>query len=255
VSNEPASVPELNLADALQRGIGSRLDRRFAGVHRRIYLALALLILALAATGLALWSELRGLKANLAQARVEADTIRERLARLDEHRAPATTAGTRAATDQTPQLGAIDEKLDRNLAEGARAVQAIADHRVLLDKLAVKLDENLAETKRAVEETIVRAEPKLTSAPALARSFTSMALSDEERQKIRSFFGVRKKEDASSYDAKIGEIAPDTAPLYPVPSLLYNDVPPLKGHRFFADEVSSTIIIIRPLDNRVVAIV
>ena len=149
-------MPELNLADALQRGIGSRLDRRFAGVHRRIYLALALLILALAATG-SRCGRLRGLKATLAQAKVEADTIRERLARLDEHRAPATTAGTRAATDQTPQLGAIDEKLDRNLAAGVRAVQAIADHRVLLDKLAVKLDENLAETKRAVEETIVRA--------------------------------------------------------------------------------------------------
>ena len=29
---EPTSVPELNLADALQRGIGLRLERRFAGL-------------------------------------------------------------------------------------------------------------------------------------------------------------------------------------------------------------------------------
>jgi hypothetical protein len=253
VSNQPTSVPELNLADALQRGIGSRLDRRFAGVHRRIYLALVLLIAALAAAGLALWSELRDLKANFAQARVEADTIQERLARLDQHRAPITA--TRAATDQTLQLGALDEKLDKNLATGARAIQAIADQRVLLDRLTEKLNENLTETKRTVEEAIVRVAPKSTSSPETAQSFESMTLSDEERQIIRNFFGVRKKQDASSYDAKVGEIAPDTAPLYPVPSLLYNDVPKLKDHRFFADEISGTIIIIRPLDNRVVAIV
>jgi hypothetical protein len=36
VSKEPTSVPELNLAEALQRAIGLRLDRRFTGVHRRI---------------------------------------------------------------------------------------------------------------------------------------------------------------------------------------------------------------------------
>jgi hypothetical protein len=254
VSNEPTSVPELNLADALQRGIGARLDRRFAGVHRRIYLALALLIVALAAAGLALWSELRDLNANFAKARVEADTIQERLARLDQ-RAPITTPGTRAATDQALQLGALDEKLDKNLATGARAIQAIVDQRVLLDRLAEKLDKNLAETKRTVEEAIVRVEPKWTSTPETAQSFESMTLSDDERQIIRDFFGVRKKQDASSYDAKVGEIAPDTAPLYPVPSLLFKVVPKLKDHRFFADETSGTIIITRPLDNRVVAIV
>ena len=52
MANEPTSVPELNLADALQRGIGARLDRRFAGVHRRIYLAVALVIAALFANNL-----------------------------------------------------------------------------------------------------------------------------------------------------------------------------------------------------------
>jgi hypothetical protein len=66
---------------------------------------------------------------------------------------------------------------------------------------------------------------------------------------------VRKKEDASRFDAKVGEIAPDSAPLYPVPSLLYSDLPKLKDHRFFADEVTGTIILVRPVDNRVVAIV
>ena len=74
-------------------------------------------------------------------------------------------------------------------------------------------------------------------------------------EKARPAVAVRKKQDASSYDAKVGEIAPDTAPLYPVPSLLFKVVPKLKDHRFFADEISGTIIIIRPLDNRVVAIV
>ena len=50
---------------------------------------------------------------------------------------------------------------------------------------------------------------------------------------------------------KVGEIAPDTAPLYPVPSVLYSEVPKLKDHRFFADEVTGTIILVRPLDNRI----
>ena len=255
VSNEPTSGPELNLADALQRGIGARLDRRFAGVHTRIYLAIALLVGALAAAGLALWSELRDLKANFAQARVEADAIKERLVRLDQNRALITTPGARAASDQPLQFGALNEKLDENLATGARTIQAIADQRVLLDRLAEKFNENLADTKRTVEEAIVRVERKSTSTPEIAKSFESMTLSDEERQIIRDFFGVRKKQDASSYDAKVGETAPDTAPLYPVPSLLFNNVPKLKDHRFFADEISGTIIIIRPLDNRVVAIV
>ena len=44
MSKEPASVPELNLADALQCGIGLRLDRRFAGVHKTNYFALTMLI-------------------------------------------------------------------------------------------------------------------------------------------------------------------------------------------------------------------
>ena len=82
-----------------------------------------------------------------------------------------------------------------------------------------------------------------------------MTLSDGERQIIRKFFGVRMKQDASGFDAKVGEIAPSTAPLYPIPSLLYGDVPKLKDHRFFADEVTGTIILVRPVDNRVVAIV
>ena len=79
MSKEPASVPELNLADALQRGMGLRLDRRFAGVHRRIYSALAMLIMALTATGIALWSELRDLKADLARAKADADAIKSKL--------------------------------------------------------------------------------------------------------------------------------------------------------------------------------
>jgi hypothetical protein len=29
---------------------------------------------------------------------------------------------------------------------------------------------------------------------------------------------------------------PETAPLYPVPSLLYEEISKLKDHRFFADE-------------------
>jgi hypothetical protein len=262
VSKEPTSVPELNLADALQRGIGLRLDRRFAGVHRRIYFALALLIMALTATGIALWSELRDLKADLAQAKADADAIKEhaadqevRLGRLDEkldNRAPKTIPDA----DQTAQLGKLDEKLDKNLAETARAIQGVADQRAQLGRLEEKLDKNLAETERAVQEAVIRIESKLpTTTQEGAPAFAAMTLSDEERQIIRKFFGVRKKQDASRFNGKVGEIAPDTAPLYPVPSVLYSEVPKLKDHRFFADEVTGTIILVRPVDNRVVAIV
>jgi hypothetical protein len=262
VSKEPTSVPELNLADALQRGIGLRLDRRFAGVHRRIYFALALLIMALTATGIALWSELRDLKADLAQAKADADAIKEqaadqevRLGRLDEkldNRAPKTIPDA----DQTAQLGKLDEKLDKNLAETARAIQGVADQRAQLGRLEEKLDKNLAETERAVQEAVIRIESKLPATTQEgAPAFAAMTLSDEERQIIRKFFGVRKKQDASRFNVKVGEIAPDTAPLYPVPSVLYSEVPKLKDHRFFADEVTGTIILVRPVDNRVVAIV
>jgi hypothetical protein len=82
-----------------------------------------------------------------------------------------------------------------------------------------------------------------------------MTLSDEESEIIRKFFGVKKKDDAVGLEAKVGEVAPDTAPLYPVPSLLYEEIPKLKDHRFFADETKGTIILVRPVDNRVVAIV
>ena len=60
-----------------------------------------------------------------------------------------------------------------------------------------------------------------------------MTLSDEESEIIRKFFGVKKKDDAVGLEAKVGEVAPDTAPLYPVPSLLYEEIPKLKDHRFF----------------------
>jgi hypothetical protein len=91
---------------------------------------------------------------------------------------------------------------------------------------------NLAETERAVQEAVARIESKLpTTIPKPTPTFASMTLSDEERDVIRKFFGVRKKEDATKFDAKVGAIAPDTAALYPIPSLLYSDVPKLKGYR------------------------
>jgi hypothetical protein len=211
VSKEPTSVPELNLAEALQRAIGLRLDRRFTGVHRRIYFALALLIFALAGTGIALWSELRDLKGDLARTRADADAVKaqvahhkERLAQLEENFDKRGVPHTPEAADQKVQLGKLDEKLDKNLIETARASQG----------------------------AMARIESKLpTTSPELTPTFASMTLSDEERDVIRKFFGVRKKEDATKFDAKVGAIAPDTAALYPIPSLLYSDVPKLKGYR------------------------
>jgi hypothetical protein len=250
VAEEPRSVPELNLADALQRGIGLRLDRRFTGVHGRIYFVAGLLIAALAAVGLALWSELHDLKADLALPKAPGGVSEEQIAL------------------QTTRLNRLDEKLDRNSAEAARANREVAEQGAQLARLDEKLDRNLAEATRPVreiadqtarlhslQEAALRIESSKESAapPETAFTFVAMTLSDGEREIIRKFFGVRKKDDAVGFDAKVGEIAPATAPLYPVPSLLYNDIPKLKDHRFFADETSGTIIIVRPSDNRVVA--
>jgi hypothetical protein len=266
VADEPRSVPELNLADALQRGIGLRLDRRFAGVNRRIYFSAGLLIAALAALGLALWSEFQDLKGDLALAKAPSGATEEQIAvqktqlsRLDERleRNSAETArALREVVDQAARLGRLDEKLDKNLTEAMRPVREIADQTARLQSLVEKLDKNLAEATHAMQDAAVRIESKESAVTSeTASTFVAMTLSDGEREIIRKFFGVRKKDDAIGFDAKVGEIASATAPLYPVPSLLYYDVPKLRDHRFFADETSGTIIIVRPSDNRVVAII
>jgi hypothetical protein len=265
VAEEPRSVPELNLADALQRGIGLRLDRRFTGVHGRIYFVAGLLIVALAAVGLALWAELHDLKADLAPANAPGGASEEQFAvqrtqlnkldeKLDRNSAEAARAN-REVAEQTARLARLDEKFDKNLTEATRPVREIADQTARLQSLVEKLDKNLAEATRALQEAAPRIESskELAAPPETASTFVAMTLSDGEREIIRKFFGVRKKDDAVGFDAKVGEIAPATAPLYPVPSLLYNDLPKLKDHRFFADETSGTIIIVRPSDNRVVA--
>ena len=250
VSNGPTSGTELNLADAVQRGIGLRLDRRFAAVHRRIYLALVVLITVLTATGTTLWVELRQIQADVARTRAEADATKEqaddqkvRLGRLDEKLqsyALKPEPDNRGIADHASRLNTLDEKLDKNLAETARVIQGVADQRRQLEKLAERVDKDI-ETQRAVTES------KLPiTQPELARAFAAMNLTAEERQVIREFFGVRQKEDATRFDVKVGEIAPASAPLYPVPSLLYDQVPKLQDHRFFADEVTGTVAIVRP---------
>jgi len=265
MADEPRSVPELNLADALQRGIGLRLDRRFTGVHGRIYFVAGLLIAALAAVGVALWSELRDLKADLALAKAPGSATEEQIAvqktqlskldeKLERNSAEAARA-MRELADQVARLARLDEKLDKNVTEATRPVREISDQTARLLGLVEKLDKNLAESTRALQEAELRIESSKESVapPETASTFVAMTLSDGEREIIRKFFGVRKKDDAVGFDAKVGEIAPATAPLYPIPSLLYNDLPKLKDHRFFADETSGTIIIVRPSDNRVVA--
>jgi hypothetical protein len=266
VADEPTSVPELNLADALQRGIGARLDRRFAGVHRRIYLAVALLIAALAAGGCMLWFEFERMKDELARATTDTAAVSEqasdqkaRLDRLDrklDESLAETLRAIRAFADQTARLDRLGEKLDRNLSDTTRTTPASTDQTTRLDALGEKLDKNLADTKRAIQESGSRVESAVsTIAPTRTAPFVAMALSAEERDIIRKFFGVRRKSDVVGFEARVGEIAPGTAPLYPVPSLLYDDVPKIKDHRFFADEAEGTIVLVRPEDNRIVAVI
>jgi hypothetical protein len=266
VADESTSVPELNLADALQRGIGARLDRRFAGVHRRIYFSVALLIAALAAGGCVLWLEFESLKDELARVTADAGAISEqitdqkaRLDRLDrklDESLAETLRAIRAFADQTARLDRLGEKLDKNLADTTRTIRAPTDQTARLDALSEKLDKNLADTMRAIQESGSRVESAVsTVAPARTAPFVAMTLSGEERETIRKFFGVRRKSDAVGFEARVGEIAPGTAPLYPVPSLLYDHVPKIKDHRFFADEAEGTIVLVRPEDNRIVAVI
>jgi len=281
VANESTSVPEFNLADALQRGIGARLDRRFSGVHTRIYLVGALLIAALAAGGALLWlqmlelqSEVADLRAALARAgnappREQASDQSARLARLEEKLdagSAETLRAIRTLPDQSARLDLLGEKLDKNASETARTLRTSADQAARLDGLGEKLDKTLADTTRAIQDSTRRMESTLSAtapasaapAPAAAATtapFVAMSLSAQERETIRTFFGVRRKNDAVAYEAKLGEVAPEAAPLYPVPNLLYDNVPKLKAHRFFADEAEGSIVLIRPEDNRVVAII
>ncbi len=93
---------------------------------------------------------------------------------------------------------------------------------------AGQIDKNLAELRRAIREAAIRTELTVsTTTPERTSPFVAMTLSDEEREIIRKFFGVKKKDDAVGLEAKVGEIAPETAPLYPVPSLLYEEIPKL----------------------------
>jgi len=266
VADESTSGPELNLADALQRGIGARLDRRFAGVHRRIYLAVVLLIAVLAAGACALWFEFESLKDEIARVKADAAAISEqtadqkaRLDRLDrklDDSLAETLRAILAFADQAARLDRLGEKLDKNLADSTRTVSASTDQTARLDALGEKLDKNLADTKRAIQESGSRVETAVsTVAPTRTAPFVAMTLSAEERETIRKFFGVRKKSDAVAFEARVGEIAPGAAPLYPVPSLLFDHVPKIKDHRFFADEAEGTIVLVRPEDNRVVAVI
>jgi hypothetical protein len=283
VADESTSVPEFNLADALQRSIGARLDRRFSGVHTRIYLVGGLLIAALAAAGALLWlqmlelqAEVADLRAGLARAgnappREQTSDQSARLARLEEKLdagSAETLRAIRALPDQSARLNQLGEKLDKNAAEAARTLRASADQATRLDGLGEKLDKTLADTTRALQDSTRRMESTLSAtapapapaaaaptATASAPPFAAMALSAQERETIRAFFGVRRKSDAVAYEAKLGDLAPEAAPLYPVPSLLYDNVRQLKAHRFFADEAEGTIVLIRPEDNRVVAII
>jgi hypothetical protein len=266
VADEMTSGPELNLADALQRGIGARLDRRFAGVHRRIYLAVVLLIAALAAGACALWFEFESLKDEIARVKADAAAISEqtadqkaRLDRLDrklDDSLAETLRAIRSFADQAARLDRLGEKLDKNLADTTRTVSPSTDQTARLDALGEKLDKNLADTKRAIQESGSRVETAVsTVAQTRTAPFVAITLSAEEREVIRKFFGVRKKSDAVAFEARVGEIAPGAAPLYPVPSLLYDHVPKIKDHRFFADEAEGTIVLVRPEDNRVVAVI
>jgi hypothetical protein len=144
-----------------------------------------------------------------------------------------------------------------NLKSDAGAIkEQLANLQSRLRWLDDTLDRNSAETVRAIREATIGSDRKLSSPNAPDRiSFVAMTLSISDREIIRKFFDLRRQPDVPSFDAKVGDIAPEKTPLYPVPDELSKALPALKGYRFFPDQADGTIILVRPLDNRVVAIV
>ena len=130
-----------------------------------------------------------------------------------------------------------------------------ADQRARLTRLDEKLDKNLAEIVRSIRQAgNPTASPVSTTMPERTSPFVAMTLSDEESEIIRKFFGVKKKDDAVGLEAKVGRSRRTQHPFIRCRAC-FTKIPKLKDHRFFADETKGTIILVRPVDNRVVAIV
>jgi len=124
--------------------------------------------------------ELRDLKGDLARSRADADAVKEqvarhkeRLARLDENLHKRGVPDTREAADQKVQLGKLDEKLDKNLIETARASQGVADQQTHLNGL---------ESKRHSRAAVVRVGTKSGPRAKLGqRTGRSLAIEEGRR--------------------------------------------------------------------------
>jgi uncharacterized protein YdhG (YjbR/CyaY superfamily) len=147
------------------------------------------------------------------------------------------------------ELRDLKGRLENVKADAGAIKEQLANLQSRLRWLDETLEKNSAEAVRAIREA---------AAPANAPDqipFVAMTLSANEREVIRKFFNLRKQPDSPGFDAKVGDIASQRTPLYPVPDDLSETVPKLKGYRFFPDQAAGTIVIVRSPDNRVVAII
>jgi hypothetical protein len=146
------------------------------------------------------------------------------------------------------ELGDLKDGLANLKADAGAIKEQLGNLQSRLRWLDETLDKNSTETVRAIQDAANRNTPD--QVPVVA-----MTLSVNEREVIRRFFDLRRQPDVPRFDAKVGDIAPQRAPLYPVPDDLAKTLPKLKGYRFFPDQADGTIILVRPLDNRIVAVI
>ena len=148
------------------------------------------------------------------------------------------------------ELRDLKGRLENVKADAGAIKEQLANLQSRLRWLDETLEKNSAEAVRAIREA--------AGAPANAPDqipFVAMTLSANEREVVRKFFNLRKQPNSPGFDAKVGSIASQRTPLYPVPDDLSETVPKLKRNRFFPDQAAGTIVIVRSPDNRVVAII
>jgi hypothetical protein len=117
------------------------------------------------------------------------------------------------------------------------------------------INTNLIAGQQRIERIVARIESKVdTQNSGISQTpFTALEINDEERQTISKFFAVEKK-GGPAFQIKLGEAAPSSVPLFPIPDKLVTLVPKLAGYRYFGDYSNGTVVIVRA-DGLVAAVV
>jgi hypothetical protein len=106
------------------------------------------------------------------------------------------------------ELGDVKDGLANLKADAGAIREQLGNLQSRLRWLDEMLEKNSTETVRAIAAN--RNTPD-------QNPFVALTLTVNEREVIRRFFDLRRQPDVPRFDAKVGDIAPQRAPLYPVP--------------------------------------